>query len=100
MSLFGLLHGWYSGENKLDALWAAPKFGRLIGPVNWWAMNGSEFIGALAMYFWLFLGVSLLGAYVIVYFFTSNTIVYLLLRRRVDGQPTDEIYLEPAPSDV
>ena len=92
MTLFGVLHGWNTGGGKLDAMWPPPRFGELIAPINWWAMNWSETIGAMFLYFWLFLTVTLLGAYVISYYFAGNTILYLLLRRSVDGQGLNEIY--------
>ncbi len=92
VSLFGLLHGWNTGGGKLDAMWQPPRFGALIAPINWWAMNWSEFLGAIFLYFWLFLAVTLLGAYVMSYYFAGNTILYLLLRRSVDGQSLNEIF--------
>ncbi len=91
MSFFGVTHGWYTGGGKLDSMWAAPRFSRLVPPINWWAMNWSEYIGAMGLYFWLFLLVSLLGAYVISFGFTSSTIMYLLVRQNVDGQPLTEV---------
>jgi hypothetical protein len=94
MGLFGALHGWNTGGGKLDALWRSPRFGELIAPINWWAMNWSEYIGAMFLYFWLFLAVTLLGAYVVSYYFAGNTILYLLLRRSVDGQGINEIFPE------
>lgn len=96
MTLFGMLHGWNTGSGKLDAMWQPPHFGALIAPINWWAMNWSETIGAIFLYFWLFLAVTLLGAYVISYYFAGNTILYLLLRRSVDGQGLNEIYPDAA----
>lgn len=102
MTFFGLLHGWYTGSGKLSTLWPAPQFGRLMAPVNWWAMNWSEYIGAIFLYFWLFLAVALLGAYVMSFYFAGNTILYLLLRRSVDGQGLQEIFPDPstAPATV
>ena len=96
MTLFGMLHGWNTGGGKLDTMWQAPRFGELIAPINWWAMNWSETLGAIFLYFWLFLAVTLLGAYVISYYFAGNTILYLLLRRSVDGQGLNEIYPDAA----
>jgi hypothetical protein len=94
VNFFGLAHGWYSGAGKLDTLWAAPTFDQLVAPINLAAMNWSETIGACALYFWLYLAVSLLGAYIITYFFSSSTIIYMLLRRHVDGQAMDEVFTE------
>lgn len=96
MTFFGHVHGWYSGQSKLNAIWPAPVFGHLSPCINWWAMSGSEFLGAQALYFWLFLAISLIGAYAISYFFCANSAIYLLIRRHVDGQSPDEIADIPA----
>jgi hypothetical protein len=93
-SLLGYHHGAYSGISKLDTMWPAPAFLRLVSPINWWAMNWSEYIGAMFLHFWLFLLISCTGAYVISYYFSSHTIIYLLLRRSVDAQPLTEVYME------
>jgi len=88
---FGLEHGAYSGVSVLDTIWRTPHFERLIAPINWWAMGWWELIAAAFIYFWLFLLVTLLGAYVVGYYFSSSTIIYMLLRRHVDGQPLTDI---------
>lgn len=93
-SLLGYNHGVYSGVPKLDTLWPAPAFLQLVSPINWWAMNWSEYLGAMLLHFWLFLLISCTGAYVISYYFSSHTILYLLLRRSVDAQPLTEVYME------
>jgi hypothetical protein len=90
--LFGYNHGWYSGSAKLDTLWPVPQFSQLLGPTNWYAMNWSEFIGSQFLHFWVYLLISVSGAYVISYYFSTHTIIYLLLRRSVDGQTTTEIF--------
>jgi hypothetical protein len=91
MSFFGLEHGDYSGFSVLETIWRTPHLERLIAPINWWAMGWGEWIAAIFIYFWLFLLVTLLGAYVVAYYFASSTIIYLLLRRHVDGQPINDI---------
>ena len=94
MGFFGMTHGWYTGGGKLDSMWATPRLGQLIPPINWWAMNWSEYIGAMGLYFWLFLVVSLLGAFVMSFYFSSSTIIYLLVRENVDGQPATDIFTD------
>ncbi len=96
MNMFGHVHGWYSGQGKLDSIWPTPTFEHLSPHINWWAMSGSEFLGAQALYFWLFLTISLIGAYTISYFFCANSAIYLLIRRHVDGQPPEDIADIPA----
>ncbi len=98
MSFFGLEHGSYSGLTILNTIWRSPHLERLIAPINWWAMGWSEWIAAMIIYFWLFLLVTLLGAYAVGYYFVSSTIMYLLLRRHVDGQPFSDIAALPMPA--
>ena len=57
-------------------------------------MSWSEYLGSLFLHFWVFLLISAIGAYVISYYFSTHTIIYLLLRRSVDGQGLREVYLE------
>lgn len=45
---------------------------------------------------WISLGGFLLYGYLISYYFTGSTIIYLLLRRRVDETDLDDIYIESA----
>ncbi|MGC8553217.1 MAG: hypothetical protein ACP5O7_10180 [Phycisphaerae bacterium] len=89
-------HGWYGGVSKLSAIWPTPTWRHLVQPPNWWAMNWSEFLAAQGVYFWLYLAVSLIGAYMVAYFFCSNVIIYLLLRRHLDGQSLQDIAGVPA----
>lgn len=98
MGLFGAHYGTYSGAPALDTLWPAPQFLRLVQPINWYAMSWAEFTGALFLHFWLFLLITGIGAYVISYYFSSHTIIYLLLRRSVDGQNLRDVYMEEAGS--
>ena len=94
MGLFGTHYGTYSGLPALETLWPSPQFLQLVHPINWYAMSWPEFLGALLLHFWTFLLIAGIGAYVLSYYFSSHTIIYLLLRRSVDGQGLKEIFLE------
>ncbi|MCL2648867.1 MAG: hypothetical protein FWD61_18025 [Phycisphaerales bacterium] len=97
-SFFGCANGRFSGSLKLDTLWPLPKFAPdsgLLSGTNWYAMNWSETIGSACMHVWMYLFVFAVAGYVISYYFSVNTIVYLLLRRSVDGQPTTEVFQAP-----
>jgi hypothetical protein len=93
MDLFGAHYGTYSGAGALETLWPAPQLWRLITPINWYAMSWPEFGGAVMLHFWVFLLITGIGAYVVSYYFSSHTIVYLLLRRSVDGQGIKEVFM-------
>jgi len=88
--------GRLSGSSKFDTLWPFPKFGQA-ADINWYAMNWSEFIGATFLHFWLSIFIFAIIGYVISYYFSVHTIIYLLLRRSVDGQSTTEVFQEPTP---
>jgi hypothetical protein len=94
MDVFGVHYGAFSGSPALETLWPAPQFLRLVAPINWYAMSWPEFLGAVLLHFWVFLLITGIGAYVISYYYSSHTIIYLLLRRSVDGQGLREVYME------
>lgn len=94
INFFGVRHGAYSGYSELDTLWPPPQFLNLAAPVNWWALSWGEYAGSLLLHFWIYLLVTGIGAYVISYYFSSHTIIYLLLRRSVDGQNLREVFLD------
>lgn len=96
MTLFGTLEGAYTGLPKLETMWPMPRVNRLVQPINWWAMSLTEFIGACMLHFWVFTVITCIGAYTVSYYFSSNTILYLLLRRAEDGQGLNEIFEEDA----
>jgi hypothetical protein len=99
-NLLGSLHGHNSGLPKLTTLWPTPQFSRLIAPTNWYAMNWSEYTGSLFLHFWVYLLICTIGAYVISYYFSTHTIIYLLLRRSVDGQSTAEVFTDDEPMPI
>ncbi|HVT82219.1 MAG TPA: hypothetical protein VHM90_16370, partial [Phycisphaerae bacterium] len=94
MNFFGARYGAYSGSPLLETMWPSPTFLQLIHPINWYAMSLPEKIGAGFLHFWVFLVIAGTGAYVVSYYFSTHTIIYLLLRRSVDGQGLKEIFLE------
>jgi hypothetical protein len=53
-------------------------------------------VGAYIMMFWNYLVISMLGAYAISYYFSSNTIIYYLMRQEVDATELDDVYVEQA----
>jgi hypothetical protein len=97
MNLFGSHYGAYSGVSALQTIWPQPQFFRLAGPVNWYAMSWPEAIGSFCLHLWVYLFITDIGAYVVSYYFSSHTILYLLLRRSVDGQNLTDVYFEDTP---
>lgn len=90
---------------KLDSMWTMPTWQDLpllpnVGDNNFWGrfdaveLSGTEWMAAGLISFWVFLVVALVGAFVVSFFFTGSTNMYLLLRRSVDGIDYDELYFE------
>jgi hypothetical protein len=57
-------------------------------------LKWSEDIAAAIISFWVHLVIGLVGAYVISYFFSVNTIIYYLMRREVDATELEDVYVE------
>jgi hypothetical protein len=55
----------------------------------------AESIGGGLLTFWTYLFIALLGAYLLSFFVSVNTIMYYLLRYEVDATEIDDVYLEP-----
>src|SRR5437764_9071088 len=73
--------------------------GRLIYDIDFMTLRLDNSIGAGLVAFWVFLGISMVGAYAISFYFSVNTIIYYLMRREVDATEMDDVYLEQADED-
>jgi len=82
--------------DKVDLLWTAPTFGSLFGRFSWQAMSSMQSIGAFIMGVWIFLVATLVLAYMFSYWASATTVIYFLLRRKVDATDLDDVYLEEA----
>ncbi len=87
--------GFMHQNRKLFAMWPEPTFVDLFGagvaaPNNW-----STSIGSSLIYFWLLLVIGLVVAFVISFYFSASTVIYALMRNRVDLIPIEEVYVHP-----
>jgi hypothetical protein len=88
-----------SGADKLDAMWPAPSFGYLLPSPQWQAMGGVTSVGAFFLSVWVFLLAATVLAYLLSYAASSTTIIYCLLRRKVDATDLDDVYVEESPEE-
>ena len=58
-----------------------------MAPANW-----STATGAFLVNFWVIIVVGLMVSYVISFYFSANTIIYALMRNRVDKTALNEVY--------
>lgn len=112
MSLFGRWHSVNSEwTSRLDALWQMPAWSELTllpavsGPAFWGTFGNAELswgeqIAMWLIALWVFLIVALVGAFVLSFYFTASTQMYLLLRREVDGNDFSDIFYEDDDSSL
>jgi hypothetical protein len=85
------VEGSTEGLNKLAAIWPEPTFLNLLGSRAQVAQNWSESGASFLVYLALLIVFGLLVSFVISFYFSANTIIYALLRNKVDKSPINEI---------
>ena len=79
--------------NKLQAIWPKPEFFNLFGLTDTSPAVATESVSAFIIHIFVLIFAGLLVAFVISFYFTANTIIYAILRKRVDNSVFDDIYL-------
>jgi hypothetical protein len=94
------------GNDKLTAIWGEPHLRNLLAPPNWEALNWPQSIAAFLIYLCSLAVVGLLVSFIISFYFSANTIIYSLMRNKVDNTALDDIYkyfdeaeIEPATTE-
>ena len=80
---------------KLAAIWPKPVFRDLLIRPNWNALNWSESAAAFLIYLLLLVVIGLLVAFIISFYFSANTIIYSLMRNKVDNTALDDVCTYP-----
>jgi hypothetical protein len=80
--------------DKMDVMWPTPSFGDFHPPLPWEAMSTSESIGAFLIGMWVYLIAALVLAFALSYCASATTVIYYLLRRKVDATDLDDVYVE------
>ena len=98
--------GVWGGNRKLMAIWPGPKFMHLIGSPDWQQLLWSEKLAAFLVYLSLLAIVGLAVSFIISFYFSANTIIYSLMRNKVDNTAIEDIYtyfdeaeIEPATTE-
>jgi len=81
-------------RGKLDAIWPAPQWMDLQPDVQWMSLYWSEKIGAFFIWIWVALAAAMVLAFVLSFAYSANTIIYTLLRKKVDQTDLEDIYVE------
>jgi hypothetical protein len=80
-------------------IWPGPSPADLTYAINFAELKWSESISAFLISVWVYICIGLLGAYVISFYFSANTIIYYLMRREVDATELDDVYVEETDED-
>ncbi len=80
-----------AGSGKLARIWGRPDFFLLIGP-NAGPACATESVAAFVIYATMLLVVGVIVAFVISFYFCAGTIIYALMRRKVDQVDMGRVY--------
>jgi hypothetical protein len=87
--------GFLRQNEKLHAIWPEPTltdfFGHAGAPPDTWSL----WLAFLLVRIWVFGVAALMAAFAISFYFSANTIIYALMRQRVDGTGIEEVYTCP-----
>jgi hypothetical protein len=84
--------GVLGGNKKLTAIWPGPSLTNLVDPPDLAAANWSETVAAVLVYLLLLAVVVLVVSFILSFYFSANTIIYSLMRNKVDNTALDDIY--------
>jgi hypothetical protein len=78
--------------NKLTAIWPKPEFTNLLGSSVGVATNWSESFAGFLMFLCSSVIVGLVVSFIISFYFSANTIIYSLMRNKVDNTALKDVY--------
>jgi hypothetical protein len=81
-----------SGPDKLSRIWPPPAFAALVQPMTDAPANGSEWVAANLIRLFVLVVIGLVVAFIMSFYFSANTIIYALLRKKVDNTALEDIY--------
>jgi hypothetical protein len=90
--------GWWRGEgeqvSKLELIWPLNGTSALYSWPDWASLSWYECISAVLIAIYVLLVAALVWSFLASFYYSATTVVYMLLRRDVDGTELADIYLE------
>jgi hypothetical protein len=81
-------------------LWPGPMATqRLSYDVDYLSLSAGQATGAFLVAFWVYLTIAMLGAFLLSFYISANTVIYYLMRNEVDATELDDVYLEQTEED-
>lgn len=78
--------------NKLTAIWPKPDFMKLLSYSDVATTNWTESLAAFLVYLFLLAVLGLVVSFIISFYFSANTIIYSLMRYKVDNTAIEDMY--------
>jgi hypothetical protein len=78
--------------NKLTAIWPKPDLWKLLGSSGSATVNSTEKLAALFVYLSLLAVIGLMVSFIMSFYFSANTIIYSLMRNKVDNTDLGDVY--------
>ncbi|MEN6383711.1 MAG: hypothetical protein ABFD79_00775 [Phycisphaerales bacterium] len=79
---------------KIDAIWPMPEYFNFLGAAGEISKPVTQTISAAVVNFEILVISGLVMAFAISFYFSASTIIYALLRNKVDKVPLDNVYVE------
>jgi hypothetical protein len=86
---FAVLHN----QEKLREIWPGPTFGNFWGEAATTPAAWSTWLGAWLIHLWVLAATGIVVSFLVSFYFSASTVIYALMRHRVDGTPLEEIYV-------
>lgn len=80
--------------NKLAVIWPEPEFFNLLGNGLDISKNATESIAAFVVYLALLGIAGMVVAFAVSFYFSASTVIYCLLRNKVDNTALDSVFIE------
>jgi hypothetical protein len=80
--------------SKLDVIWPKPEFFNFLGSGLEISKNLTEGVAAGVVYLSVLVIAGLVIAFVVSFYFSAGTIIYCLLRNKIDNTPLDNVFIE------
>ena len=80
-----------NGVDKLTAIWPKPEFMNLLGSQDAAPTAWAELLAARLAYLFVLMVVGLIVSFIISFYFSANTIIYSLMRNRVDKTALNDV---------
>jgi len=79
------------GVDKLTAIWPKPEFMNILGSQDPALTTWAELLAARLAYLFVLMVVGLIVSFIISFYFSANTIIYSLMRNRVDKTALNDV---------